>query len=40
MALEYRLGRPLAKGEQANHRCHRKACINPDHLYAAHNIKT
>lgn len=34
LSLETRLGRSLQKGEQANHTCHRRACINPDHLYA------
>ena len=33
LVLEVRLGRVLAEGEQANHACHRPACINPDHLY-------
>ena len=33
LVLEVRLGRELAEGEQANHACHRPACINPDHLY-------
>ena len=28
-------GRPLAPGEQAAHRCGRRDCINPEHLYAA-----
>lgn len=34
LVLESRLGRSLAADEQANHTCHRPACINPDHLYA------
>ncbi len=33
LALEVRLGRELAEDEQANHACHRPACINPEHLY-------
>ena len=33
LVLARRLGRPLRGGEQALHRCHRPACINPDHLY-------
>ncbi len=31
--LERRLGRTLSEGEQANHKCHQPACINPVHLY-------
>lgn len=26
--------RPIADGEQINHKCHVRACCNPDHLYA------
>lgn len=28
------LVRPIADGEQINHKCHVRACCNPDHLYA------
>jgi hypothetical protein len=33
VALEQKLGRPIAPGLQCNHTCDVKACINPDHLY-------
>lgn len=34
--LVYRLtGNPLHPGDAVNHRCHTRACINPDHLNAA-----
>lgn len=32
-ALERRLGRPLAVGEQALHRCDTPCCVNADHLF-------
>ena len=34
LSLEARIGRPLQAGEFACHRCHKPACINPNHLYA------
>lgn len=34
LALEYQLGRELIAGEQANHLCHRRDCINHEHVYA------
>ena len=33
IALEIKLGRPIAKGMQANHTCDVRACVNQDHLY-------
>lgn len=33
LALEFKLGRPLAEGMNANHTCGNPACCNPDHLY-------
>lgn len=32
VALEYRLGRPLADGELATHACDTPACVHPGHL--------
>ena len=34
IVLEIALGRPLASGEWALHRCDNPPCCNPDHLYA------
>ena len=34
LVLECYLERELRLGEQANHVCHRRECINPEHLYA------
>lgn len=31
--LEDKIGRPLQRPEMALHTCHRRNCINPDHLY-------
>lgn len=33
MTLEVEIGRDLRDGEQANHTCHRRNCINPRHIY-------
>jgi hypothetical protein len=33
MALTIKLGRPITAGMNANHSCHRKDCVNPDHLF-------
>ena len=33
MVLEVDSGRDVAPGEQANHTCHRRNCINPHHIY-------
>ena len=32
IALRMKLGREIAPGMNANHTCHNKACVNPDHL--------
>lgn len=32
IALRMKLGRAIAPGMNANHTCHNKACVNPDHL--------
>ena len=33
VALMIKLGRPIAPGMNANHSCHRRDCVAPDHLY-------
>ena len=33
LVLEVELGRSLEREEYALHRCHRRACINPEHIY-------
>ena len=33
LVLEEKLGYDLRTGEQANHTCHRRDCIRPEHLY-------
>lgn len=32
VALTIKLGRAIAPGMNANHSCHRRDCVNPDHL--------
>jgi hypothetical protein len=32
LALTMKLGRPIAPGMNANHTCHNRLCVNPDHL--------
>ena len=34
LSLEVRIDRALERDEHARHTCHRKTCINPEHLYA------
>jgi len=33
LMLMHKLGRELGEGMNANHLCHRRDCVNPDHLY-------
>lgn len=33
LSLMIKLGRDIAPGMNANHTCHRRNCVNPDHLY-------
>lgn len=33
VALRIKLGREIADGMNANHTCHNRLCVNPDHLY-------
>ena len=33
VALRMKLGREIAPGMNANHTCHNRLCVNPDHLY-------
>lgn len=33
LALTIKLGRAIRPGMNANHTCHRKDCVNPDHLF-------
>jgi hypothetical protein len=33
VALRLKLGREIAPGMNANHTCHNRLCVNPDHLY-------
>jgi hypothetical protein len=38
VVLEEKIGRNLASGEQALHRCDFRACCNPEHLFLGNNL--